>query len=65
MNIDEHDPRLEEAVAFALGALDPDQVEDFKAHLQTCKRCQEEIRWLAPAVRALPEAVEAQPRRRS
>ncbi len=58
MSTNEHDPRLEEAVAFALGALDPERVDDFKAHLKTCKRCQEELRWLAPAVRALPEAVE-------
>jgi hypothetical protein len=58
MNANEHDQRLEEAVAFALGALDADQVDDFKAHLKGCKRCQEELRYLAPAVRALPEAVE-------
>jgi anti-sigma factor RsiW len=58
MNANDHDPRLEEAVAFALGALDTDRVDDFKDHLQGCKRCQEELRWLAPAVRALPEAVE-------
>lgn len=58
MNSNEHDHRLEEAVAFALGSLDPGQVDDFKEHLRTCKRCQEELRWLAPAVRALPEAVE-------
>jgi anti-sigma factor RsiW len=60
MNANEHDRRLEEAVAFALGSLDPEQVDDFKEHLKGCKRCQEELRWLAPAVRALPEAVEAQ-----
>lgn len=60
MSTNEHDPRLEEAVAFALGSLDPEQAEDFKEHLKTCKRCQEEVRWLAPAVRALPEAVEPQ-----
>jgi anti-sigma factor RsiW len=59
VSANEHDPRLEEAVAFALGSLDPEQAEDFKVHLETCKRCQEELRWLAPAVRALPEAVEA------
>jgi anti-sigma-K factor RskA len=58
MSANEHDPRLEEAVAFALGSLDPEHAEDFKEHLKTCKRCQEELRWLAPAVRALPEAVE-------
>ncbi|HJZ37423.1 MAG TPA: anti-sigma factor [Solirubrobacterales bacterium] len=60
MSANDHDQRLEEAVAFALGSLDPDQVDDFKDHLKTCKRCQEELRWLAPAVRALPEAVEPQ-----
>lgn len=60
MNANDHDNRLEEAVAFALGALDPGQIDDFKDHLQGCKRCQEELRWLAPAVRALPEAVESQ-----
>jgi anti-sigma-K factor RskA len=60
MSTDDHDPRLEEAVAFALGSLDPEQADDFKEHLKTCKRCQEELRWLAPAVRALPEAVEPQ-----
>jgi hypothetical protein len=60
MNTNDHDPRLEEAVAFALGSLDDAQVDDFKDHLQGCKRCQEELRWLAPAVRALPEAVELQ-----
>jgi anti-sigma-K factor RskA len=58
MSADEHDRRLEEVAAFALGALDAEQTEDFRAHLTGCKRCQEELRWLAPAVRALPEAVE-------
>jgi anti-sigma-K factor RskA len=58
MNANDHDPCLEEAVAYALGALDADRVEDFKAHLEGCDRCQEELRWLSPAVRALPETVE-------
>jgi anti-sigma factor RsiW len=60
MNANDHDPRLEEAVAFALGALDADQVDDFKEHLHECKRCQDELRWLGPAIRALPETVERQ-----
>jgi anti-sigma-K factor RskA len=60
MSANDHDQRLEEAVAFALGSLDAGQADDFKEHLKTCKRCQEELRWLAPAVRALPEAVEPQ-----
>jgi hypothetical protein len=60
MNANEHDRRLEEVAAFALGALDPAQVDDFREHLKDCKRCQDELRWLAPAVLALPEAVEQQ-----
>jgi anti-sigma-K factor RskA len=60
MNANEHDRRLEEAAAFALGALDAERIDDFKEHLKGCKRCEEELRWLAPAVRALPEAVESQ-----
>lgn len=58
MNANEHDRRLEEVAAFALGALDAAQIDDFKAHLKDCKRCQDELRWLAPAVQALPEAVD-------
>jgi anti-sigma-K factor RskA len=60
MNADEHDKRLEEVAAFALGALDADRVDDFEAHLEGCERCRQELRYFAPAVRALPEAVEQQ-----
>jgi hypothetical protein len=60
MNANEHDQRLEEVAAYAIGGLDPEQVSDFERHLAGCKRCQEELRWLAPAVGALPEAVERQ-----
>jgi anti-sigma-K factor RskA len=60
MNPNEHDSRLEEAAAYALGALDADRLDDFKAHLEGCERCQDEVRWLAPAVDALPEAVAQQ-----
>jgi type IV secretory pathway VirB2 component (pilin) len=60
MNANEHDRRLEEVAAFALGALDADQIADFKEHFKDCKRCQDELRWLATAVRALPESVEQQ-----
>jgi hypothetical protein len=60
MNTDEHDRRREEVAAFALGALDAAQIDDFREHLDACKRCQDELRWLEPAVRALPETVEQQ-----
>ncbi len=60
MNANEHDSRLEEVAAFAIGGLDPDRVDELREHLAGCKRCQEELRWLSPAVQALPEAVERQ-----
>ncbi len=60
MNADEHARRLEEVAAFVLGALDAEQTDDFKEHLEDCKRCQDELAWLAPAVRALPETVAQQ-----
>jgi anti-sigma-K factor RskA len=60
MNANEHDLRLEEVAAYAIGGLDSDRVADLEGHLADCKRCQEEMRWLSPAVQALPEAVERQ-----
>jgi anti-sigma factor RsiW len=60
MSTNEHDHRLEEVAAYAIGALDEGQVEELEKHLADCRRCQEELRWLSPAVRALPEAVERQ-----
>lgn len=60
MNANDHERRLEEVAAFALGALDDAQTDDFREHLKDCKRCQDELRWFAPALRALPEAVEQQ-----
>ncbi|MGH2938663.1 MAG: anti-sigma factor domain-containing protein [Solirubrobacterales bacterium] len=60
MNEHEHDSRLEEVAAYAIDALEPAQVAGLEKHMAGCKRCQEELRWLSPAVQALPEAVESQ-----
>jgi anti-sigma-K factor RskA len=54
----EHEERwLEQAAAYALGALDKDEVPEFERHLEDCEVCRSEIRWLKPAVDALPESV--------
>lgn len=48
----------DEVAAYALGALDGDEAAAFEEHLDGCAHCQAELRWLAPAVDALPASVE-------
>lgn len=56
---DEHDDRWSDNLAaYVLGALDPAEVAELERHAEGCERCAEEIRWLTPAVQALPESVE-------
>lgn len=58
MNAADHNRWSEDLGAYLLGALEPREAEDFERHLEGCERCQEEMRWLQPAVHVLPEAVE-------
>jgi len=58
MNVSDHDSRSEDLAAYVLGALDGDEVAAFERHLEGCERCQEEMRWLEPAVATLPETIE-------
>jgi hypothetical protein len=58
MSTDDHNRWGEELAAYALAALEPGEVAEFERHLAGCERCQAELRWLAPAVAVLPEAVE-------
>jgi anti-sigma-K factor RskA len=54
----EHEERwLEQAAAYSLGTLDRSEVPEFEGHLEGCEVCRSEIRWLRPAVDALPESV--------
>jgi hypothetical protein len=50
-------PRSDDAVAYALGALDERETRDFERHLEICTKCPAELRWLAPAAETLPESV--------
>lgn len=54
---DAHERWLEDAAAYSLSALEPGEAAEFEAHLEGCQRCRERLRWLAPAVAALPESV--------
>jgi anti-sigma-K factor RskA len=52
-----HEHWKDEVAAYMLGALEPEQAAELERHAGTCERCREDMRWLAPAVDALPEGV--------
>jgi anti-sigma-K factor RskA len=56
-NVD-HDRWSEDVAAYMLGALSVAEAEAVEHHAEGCERCRSEMRWLTPAVQALPEAVE-------
>jgi len=58
MNATDHNRWSEDLAAFVLGALEREETAAVERHLEGCSRCQEEMRWLAPALQTLPESVE-------
>ncbi len=58
MNETNHERWSEDVAAYMLGALEPGEAAELERHAEGCERCQAEIRWLTPAVNALPESVE-------
>lgn len=58
MNASEHTRWSDDLAAYALGALEREEAAAFERHLESCSRCQEEMRWLRPALQTLPESVE-------
>ena len=53
-----HERWSEDVAAYMLGALEPAEATELERHAEGCERCQAEIRWLTPALDALPEGVE-------
>jgi anti-sigma-K factor RskA len=53
-----HDRWSEDVAAYMLGALEPEEAAALERHAEDCERCRAEIRWLAPALQALPESIE-------
>lgn len=51
-----HERWSEDVAAYMLGALEPGEAAELERHAEGCERCREEIRWLTPAIDALPEA---------
>ncbi|MBV9799773.1 MAG: anti-sigma factor [Solirubrobacterales bacterium] len=45
-----------DAAAYVLGALEPEELEAFRAHLASCAACREDVAALQPVVEALPAA---------
>lgn len=58
MTDDDHKRWNEDLAAYLLGALEPEQATALERHAAGCERCRAELRWLTPAVQALPEGVE-------
>jgi len=56
--MNEHERWQDDLAAYALGGLDPEEAAEFEHHLEDCEHCQAGIRWLMPAINALPEVVE-------
>jgi anti-sigma-K factor RskA len=52
-----HDRFHEDVAGYMLGALEPEEAAALERHAEDCERCRAEIRWLAPALDALPESV--------
>jgi anti-sigma-K factor RskA len=52
-----HERWSEDVAAYMLGALEPAETAALERHAADCERCSREMRWLAPAVQALPETV--------
>jgi hypothetical protein len=57
MNGDTHISR-DDIAAYMLDALVGDEQAAVESHLESCARCQADLRWLLPAVEMLPETVE-------
>jgi anti-sigma-K factor RskA len=53
-----HERCNEDVAAYMLGALEPGEAAALEHHAASCERCQAEIRWLTPALDALPEGIE-------
>jgi len=48
----------DDIAAYLLGAMEPEEAEELERHVEGCEHCRSQLRWLAPAIRSLPESVE-------
>jgi anti-sigma-K factor RskA len=53
-----HEHWRDELAAYLLGSLADDEAAEVERHIEGCRECREELRWLRPALEVLPESVE-------
>ena len=53
----DHEHWNDDLAAYMLGALEPEETAELERHAEGCERCREQLRWLAPAVQALPDSI--------
>jgi anti-sigma-K factor RskA len=58
MTTADHDRWAEDLAAYVLGTLDREEAAELERHAEGCERCREQLRWLTPAVQALPDSIE-------
>lgn len=54
----DHDELGDDLAAYALGALEEEEAERLRLHIETCEECRRQLRWLEEAVELLPRTVE-------
>jgi anti-sigma-K factor RskA len=54
----DHDELRDDLAAYALGALEVDEAERLRGHLESCEGCRRQLRRLTEAVELLPRTVE-------
>jgi anti-sigma factor RsiW len=57
VNAQDHQSFEDDLAAWMLGALEDREAKRFQRHLARCERCRTDLRWLRPAVDALPASV--------
>ena len=53
-----HERWRDELAAYLLGSLGDEGAAEVERHIEVCRECREELRWLRPALEVLPESVE-------
>jgi len=54
---EDHSRWSDDLAAYVLDALEPEEAEAMERHLETCRECGAQLRWLRPATDLLPETV--------